>query len=312
MKKLYLDWNTISHLSSGYLPQKLFEILIRMKQKYDFTIFYSHEHIDEMIRIQKNDKPISDMIKVWCSFITDLTENNYWRIDPNSHIDVFEIRAPIDLAINAIKDKFNPENYPGKEPMERYLHSLLSEYLVKIKDLVQQQSNIDLNEIDTTLPISDIAQMGNTFFSIVNNINQKSFNKSIGGMKLPQKLGNLSGGKLDDTINNVFSNIGINNTISELVENTKQFQPNMDAFTPAIFNTLYEMSGFKKDSNDATYEAKKSDNQHLIFGLRSDVFITHDRKLYYRSIETKRHFKECNTSIIYAKNAISELENSYG
>ena len=179
MKIIYLDWNTISHLCSGHLPEELKEILIKMKEEREFKIFYSHEHIDEMIRIQKDEKPLSDLIKTWCNFISNLTENNYWRIDPNNHNDIFEIRVPIELAIDAIKDKFTPESYPGKGIMEKYLHSLLSVCLVSIMNSIKQHSSIDITEIDTTLPIDDISKMGNRFLSIVNNLSQKSLDKSL-------------------------------------------------------------------------------------------------------------------------------------
>ena len=131
-------------------------------------------------------------------------------------------------------------------------------------------------------------------------------------MNLPQKLGSLSGEKLDNSINKVLSSVGINNSISELIEKAKQFQPGMDSFTPASYNSIYEMIGFKKDSTHATYDAKKSDSQHLIFGLRSDIFITHDRRLYFRTIETKRNTTESKTNIIFAQDAIAELSKYFG
>lgn len=283
-----------------------------MKEQHHFTIFYSHEHIDEMIRVQTIEKPISNLVNSWCNYISILTDNNYWRIDPNSHNNVFELRVPIELAANAIKDKFNPEDYPGKNTLEELMHSMLSAYLLQIKEIIQQQSGTDLSDINLDFPKTDINIMGNAFFRLVNDMNSKAL-KSIKNIEsLPQKLGSLSGTQLDKTISDAFPGFGDSNTVSDLVEMTKNFQPGMDAFKAAGYNTIYEMLGYKKDSKDATYEAKQSDNGHLIFGLRSDVFITHDKKLYYRSIESKKHIKESTTQVIYAQNAIDELMKSYG
>lgn len=283
-----------------------------MQETNEYKIFFTHEHINEMIRIQKTETPISELIINWCDFMSWLTKNNYWRIDPNNHNDIFEIREPINVAVDAIKDKFSPESYPGKEMMEKYLHSMLSMCLLTILNSIKQQSNIDISEIDTTIALADITIMGNRFFEIVNKLSQKTLDSSLEGMNLQQKLGSLTGEKLDNSISEALSNKGFNSSISELIDKAKQFQPEMDAFTPASYNTLYEMIGYKKDNVHATYDAKKSDNQHLIFGLRSDIFITHDRKLYFRTIETQRNFPENKTCIIFAQNAIDELRKISG
>jgi len=301
MISVYLDWNCLKGVKNP--NKKEFEILKSWidKHNHKLKVRYSPSHLADL---NKNYKEQKEKIDDDLSFLQQITKNNIIAKYFGKPEITIEQRDLISFFHEIRTDKENEESVESiaeniQDELGLNFDDLLKSAGVDLKDLIPNE-----NEYDDTETSSQVKKLFNGFFQ---NGDFNSLLKDIGKLSStfqnqPTEFNSLRKNlqadlNLDSNVSNWTSVISkldlhLTNTLlgksfsDSVIEDVNRFHKNPTYFD--YYLSTYNQLGLFGFRSDKLTEKNRFNNSiedafHSFYGANSNVFLTNDKTLYYRS-----------------------------
>lgn len=301
MLRVYLDWNCLKGIKN---PNKNeFEILKSWidNHKDKIVLYYSPSHLADL---NKNYNEQKEKIDEDLIFLQQITENNIIAKYFGKPEITIEQRELIPFFHEIRKDKEN------EEPVESIIENLQEEIGlnfddlfksagVNLKDLIPNDSEFEDSETSSQIKklfsglfqngdfnslLKDVSKLNSTFQNQPTEFNNLRKNLQA-DLNLDSNVSNWDSviSKLDLHLTNTLLGKSFSNSV---IEDVKRFHKNPTYFDYYIstYNHL-GLFGYRPEklTEKNRFNNSIEDAFHSFYGANSDVFLTNDKTLYYRS-----------------------------